>query len=160
MQILPPNFVRHRTCRTSCIATALTCVHGLPGNLLAATRRRLFFVMEPQLFLHVYPWTSDSTTFSAFSVGVDAHNCLVGVVDSFATHLARTVTFLGSPLSVSAHPVLMGAFPVSRRHASLETLVCILWRRMYSTSHVLPWRTAQGQATRLCCHPNATLPKT
>ena len=35
--------------------------------------------------------------------------------------------------SMSDH-VLMGAFPVSRRHVSLATLVYILWRRMHSTS--------------------------
>ena len=42
--------------------------------------------------------------------------------------------FPGCALSVSAHPVLMDALPVSREHTSLETLVHILWRRMYSTS--------------------------
>ena len=41
---------------------------------------------------------------------------------------------------------LPGAFSVSLRHASLGTLVYLLWRRT-PPPHVLPWRTAQGQAT-------------
>ena len=47
--------------------------------------------------------------------------------------------FRDPPLSISAHPVLIGAFPT-----------------LSPPPHVLPWRTAQGPATRLCCHPNAT----
>ena len=44
-------------------------------------------------------------------------------------------TFPGCPLSVSAHPVLIGAFPISRKHTSLGTLTyIILCRRMHSTS--------------------------
>ena len=41
MQALPPNIVRRRACRTSFIAVARTCVHHLPGNLLAAVRLTL-----------------------------------------------------------------------------------------------------------------------
>ena len=41
----------------------------------------------------------------------------------------RTSGFPDCPLSVSAHPVLMSAFSVSRRHTSLETLVHIFWRQ-------------------------------
>ena len=62
----PPNFVRRRACRTSCIATARTCVRHLPGNLLAAVRHIFFLVLErsstqftrrpvPQTFLYVLP---------------------------------------------------------------------------------------------------------
>ena len=69
--------------------------------------------------------TSDSTTVSASSGGVDAYNSrLACVLYSFATHLARTLGVPGCPLSVSTHPVLMGAFPISRGHVSLGTLVC------------------------------------
>ena len=41
----------------------------------------------------------------------------------------RTLGFPDCPLLVSAHPVLMSAFSVSRRHTSLETLVHIFWRQ-------------------------------
>ena len=130
MQALPPNFVRRRACRTSCIATARTCVHHLPGNLLTAIRRILFFVMErrstpfarqpmPQLFLHVYPWRPPTALLSAPTAAA----CLACVLYSFATHLARTLAFPGCSLSVSPHPVLMGAFPVSRGHASGDSRV-------------------------------------
>ena len=72
----PPNFVWRRVCRASCIATARTCVRHLPGNLLAAVRRILFFVLErrstlsvhqqkPQPFLHAYPWRSPKALLSA-----------------------------------------------------------------------------------------------
>ena len=74
-QALPPNFVRRRVCRTSCTATARTCVRHPPGNLLAAVRRILFFVLErgstpfgcrqqPQPFLHIHPWRSPTALLS------------------------------------------------------------------------------------------------
>ena len=41
----PPNFVRRRACRISCIATARTCARRLAGNPRVAVRRILFFVL-------------------------------------------------------------------------------------------------------------------
>ena len=52
----------------------------------------------------------------------------------------------GCPLSVSAHPVITGALPVSREQVSLEILVYILWRRMYSTSSRLAWAHNSGSS--------------
>ena len=70
---------------------------------------------------------SDCTTFSASSGGIDTYNTgLARVLYSLATHLARTLAYSGCPVSVSAHPVLMGAFSVSRRHTFLGVLVYIL----------------------------------
>ena len=46
MPALLPNFVRRRACHTSYIATTRTCVGHLIGNLLAAIRQILFFVLE------------------------------------------------------------------------------------------------------------------
>ena len=89
--------------------------------------------------------TSDNSSFSSSSGGVDTYNS--GHVFLRDPHRARTLGFPGCPLSVSAHPVLMGALPVSRWHASLGTLL-----------YVLPWRTTQGQEKRHCRHPNDTLP--
>ena len=76
MQALPPNFVRRRVCRTSCIPKARTCVRHLPGNHLATVRQILFFVLErkstplarrpvPQPFLHVHQWRSPTALLSA-----------------------------------------------------------------------------------------------
>ena len=85
---------------------------------------------------------------------VDAYNSGLACVLYFsATHLARTLGFRGCPLSVSAHPVLMGAFPVSRRHTSLGTLVCILWRRMYSASS----RLASAHSSAYLAFPGSCL---
>ena len=103
---------------------------------------------------------SDRTTSSASSGGLDAYNSgLACVLYSFATHLARALGFPDCPLSVSAHPVLMGAFPVSRRHTSLWGPSCTACGNGYiPLLHVLPWRTVPDQASRLCCPPNASLP--
>ena len=159
MQLLPSYFVRRRVSRTSCTATARTCARRQPGDLLAAVRRILFFVLErrstpfarrpvPQPFLHVHPWRSDSTNFSPSSGGVDAYNSgLACVLYSFATHLACALGFLSCSLSVSAHPVLMGALPVTSCGDECTPLL-----------DVLPWRTFPDQVSRLCCHPNAILP--
>ena len=121
MLALPPNFVRRRACCTNCIATARTCARHLPSTSATTFRPR-----SPVAI-------SDSTTFSGSSGGVDAYDSgLACVLYSFAAHLARTLASLvGCPLSVSAHPILMGAFPVSRRHTSHGIPVYILWRRMY-----------------------------
>ena len=102
--------------------------------------------------------TSDSTTFSSSDGGVGAYNCgLPCVLYSFATHLARTLGFSGCPLSVSAHPVLMGAFPVSQARFFVDSCVHPV------TTNVLHLLTSCLDAQlrvnphRLCCHPNATL---
>ena len=103
-------------------ATARTCVHHRPGNPRAAMQLILSFVPErrstpsarqqvPRLFLHVYPWRpSDSTTFSASNGGIDAYNSGSGVRFFFLPDPPRAHD--GLPwlsLSVSAHPVLLGA---------------------------------------------------
>ena len=105
---------------------------------------------------------SDSTTFSASNGGVDAYSSgLACVLYSFATHLARTLGCPGCPLSVSAHPVLMGAFPVSRKHTSLGPLTYILCRRMYPTSSRLALAHSFGSShpplLSSQCHPSHTL---
>ena len=46
MEALPPNFVRRRACRASCIAVPRTCVRHLPCSLLASVRQIRFFVLE------------------------------------------------------------------------------------------------------------------
>ena len=102
-----------------------------------------------------------STTFFT-GVYDDAYSSgLACVLYSFATHLARTLGFPGCPLSVSAHPVLMGAITVSRRQVSLETVVYILWRRMYSTSSRLALAYSSRSSHPLLlssqCHPSHTL---
>ena len=90
-QPLPPNFVRRRTCRTSCIARALTCVRRLPGNLLAATRRKLFVVMErrntPFARHHVYPWRPPTAPRSAPPMAASTRTTLALRVSCIATHL-------------------------------------------------------------------------
>ena len=153
MQALPPSFVQRRACRTSCIATTRTCVHYLSGNLLAAVRRILFFVLERRNtpFAHqpitIVPLSTRGDIFSVSSGGIDAYNSgLACVLYFFATHLARTLGFPGCPLSVSAHPVLMGAFTVSRRRTSQGTLVHISWRRMYPTSSRLAFAHSSGSS--------------
>ena len=125
----PPNFVRHRACHTSCIAAARTCAQHLPGSPLAEVRRLLSFVLErrlsasqpmPLLFLHICPWRSPTAQPSAPQAASSTRATLVAcVLYSFATHLARTLGFPGCPVSVSVHPVLMGALPASRRQVSL-----------------------------------------
>ena len=170
MQALPPNFLRRRACRTGGIATVRTCVHPLSGNLLTAILRKLFFVKErrhksfarqpmPRLFPPRLPVeTPDNTTFIASSGGVDAYNSgLACVLYLFATHLARTLGFPGCPLTVSAHPVLIGVFTVSRRHVSLWRLQCASYGdECKPFPHVLPLRTALCEVTRLLRHPDAT----
>ena len=156
---------------TSCIVTARTCVRHLAGSPRAAARQKLFFVLErsstlserqpvPPPFLHACPWRSPTARLSVLPMAVLTCTVVASRASlySFATHLARTLGFPGCPLSVSAYPVLMGALPVSRGHTSLETLVYILWRRMYSTSSRLAWRTALNQAICLCCHASAIPP--
>ena len=170
MPVPIPNFVRRHVCRTGCIARVRTYVRHPAGSPRAAIRQTLFFVLEckstpsarrqmPVPFPHVHLLRSDSTIFSASNGGVDAYSSgLACVLYSFATRLARTLAFPGCPLSVSAHPVLMGAFPVSRKHTSLGTLTYILCRRMYSTSSLLALAHSSGSSHRLCCRPSAILP--
>ena len=169
-----PTYVQRRLCPTDCIAVARTCARHLAGSPQVAIRQTPFFVLErgntpfarprgPQPFPPRLPVAvSDSTTFSASSGGVDAYSSgLACVLYSFATHLSRTLGSPGCPLSVSAHPVLMGALPVSRRHTSLETLVYILWRRMYSTSSRLALAHSSGSShpplLSSQCQPSHTL---
>ena len=147
MPVPLPNFVRRHVCRTGCIGAVHTCVRHQAGGPQAAIRQKPSFLLERKKYAlrtstsaSAFPSRSpvaisDSTTFSASDGGVDAYSSgLACVLYSFATHLARTLGFPGCPLSVSAHHVLMGAFPVSRRHTSLGTLTYILCRRMYATS--------------------------
>ena len=68
---------------------------------------------------------------------------------SFATHLAPALGFPGCPLSVAAYAVLMGALPVSRRHAScVHSRVHLVATNVYSTSS----RHALAHCTR-SSHP-------
>ena len=99
----------------------ITCLVILWRPLLsfAMKRRNTPFARRraPQLFLHVHPWQP----LSASNGGVEAYDSgLACVLYSFATHLARTWSFPDCLLSVSTLSVLMGAFPVSRRHVSLS----------------------------------------
>ena len=127
MQPLPPNFVRRRACRTSCIATARICVHHLPGSnstnsLLrdGAWKYVLRTLANATQFPPSFPVAiSDSTTFSASSGGLDAYNSgLACVLYSFATHLSRTLGFPGCTLSISTHPVLMSALRFTQARLS------------------------------------------
>ena len=155
-------------CRTSCIATAHTCVHLLAGKPRAVVRQIPFFVLERSSTLSSTNATtfpprlpvaiSESTTFSASSGGVEAYSSgLACVLCSFATHLARSLGFFGCPSSVSAHPALH----VSHKHVSLETLVYILWRRMYSPSSRLALAHSSGSShpplLSSQCQPSHTL---
>ena len=132
MQALPPTFVRRRVCRTSCIATTRTCVRHLSGNLLAAVRRCWSVEVRSS---HVDQCHNLSSTFTRDDVRqhhcqrlqrlrrrVQLWPCVCFIF--FATHLARALGFPGCPLSVSAHPVLTGAFPGPRGHVSLWALSC------------------------------------
>ena len=161
MQALP----RRHVCRTSCIATARTFVRHLLGNLLAVRRiledeerRSTPFAHRPlpQPFLQVHPWRSPTALLSAPPAAVSTRSTLV----SRARDPPRAHVGLPWLSLVSAHPVLMGAFPSSRRNVSLVTLVYITSCGDVCTPppHVLPWRTAPGQTTSLCCYPNAILP--
>ena len=109
------------------------------------------------------PWRSQTAELSASpAAGVDAHSSgLACVLYSFTTHLARTLGFPGCPLSVSAHPVLMGA---------LRSRVGTLPWRLLCTSCgnectplllVSLWRTALDQAhpplLSFQCQPSHTL---
>ena len=127
-----PMLCGGRACRTSCNATARTCAHHQPDSPLAAVPRILFVMLErgstplahqpmPRLFLHVHPWRSPTAPLSAPPAAASTryNSDLACVLCFFATNLARTLGFLGCPLSVSAHPVSMGTFPVSREHAHL-----------------------------------------
>ena len=164
-------FVLRRMCHTSCIAASRTCVHRLAGDLRAAVRQTPFFVPERRSTLShssisatTFPpclpvAISDSKIFSASSGGVDEYSSgLACVLYSFATHLASTLGFPGFSLSVSAHPVLRGALPVSREHVSLETLVYIMWRRMHYTSSHLALAHSSGSShsplSSSQCHPS------
>ena len=88
---------------------------------------------------------SDSTTLSASSDGVDADSSgLACVLHSFATHLARTLGFpCWSP------PILSALWRLSCTSCGDDRAPPL---------HVLVWRRPLGQATRLCCHANATHP--
>ena len=131
---LPPNFVRRNACRTSCIATARSCVHHLPCHL-SAIQRIISFVMErtnkrfarrpvPQVSFHVYPWQPPTAPLSAPLAAASIRRTLalrVSCTPSRPTSRARWGSLV-VPCQVSAYPVLMGAFPASRRHVSLGTI--------------------------------------
>ena len=159
---------RRRACRTSCVATARTCGRHLPGSPLISTKtllrvgawNALRTSTSATTFLPRSPVAISDCSFSASSGGVDAYNSgLAFVLYSFATHLARTFGFPGCSLSVSAHPVLMGAHSVSRRHASLGDP-----RVHHVATDVLHFFTSclgaqfPDQATCLCCHANVIFP--
>ena len=126
-----PNCVQRRECPTDCIAIARTSARHLADGPRAAIRQTpFFFVLErrntpftstkattspPRLAVAI----SNNTTFGASSGGVDC------VLYSFTTHLARTLGFPGCPLSVSAHPILMCALPLSRRQAHSSGDSCV-----------------------------------
>ena len=74
-------------------------------------------------------------------------------------HLARTLGFPGCPLSVSAHSVLMGAFPVSRTHTSGNSHV-----HLVSADVIYLFTSCLGTQLRVeppllssQCHPSHTL---
>ena len=138
------------------IATIHTCVRHPAGNPRAAIRHILFFVLEYALrtstsastLPHVRPLRFQTGRLSAPPTAVSTHTALVWRVYCIPLQpisLARWAS-LGCPLSVSAHPVLMGAFPVSRKHTSLGTLTYILCRRMYSTSSRLALAHSSGSS--------------
>ena len=156
MQDLPPNAVRRRACRTSCIVTT---AHVFVTCLVIFWRQ---FDKYPSCWsVEIRPPHENQchNLSSALTRGDLRQHCFQRLQwRCRRVHLARTLGFPGCPLSVSAHSVLMGAFSVSRRHTSLSD-----FRVHLMTTDVLhffsrSWRTALGQATRLCCHPNAILP--
>ena len=57
--------MRRRACRTNCIATARTCVRHLPGNLLAAIQRILFF--RAGAYKYALRTSTSATTFPLHS---------------------------------------------------------------------------------------------
>ena len=132
----------------SCAVQAVACL----VISLAKERRSTLFahrVPRPSFPSRLSVAVSDNATFSASNGGVEAYSYgFACVLHSFslATHLARTLGFPGCRLSVSVHPVLMGPFPVSRRHFSLGTLSNMLWRRMYSTSSRLALAHSSGSS--------------
>ena len=117
MQAIPPNLGRRRACRTSCIVTTRTCVRHLPGNLLAAIHR----ILRAGAWKYALRTSTSATTFHP------RYQCRPPTAPLSAPQAeASTRTTLAlreSPRAhvgpVSTHPVLMGAFSVSRRHVSL-----------------------------------------
>ena len=143
MQVLPLHFVRHRSCRTSCIATAHTCARHLPGGPLVALRRLLFFVLERR-----------NTPFARRPVPQRLQRRRRRVQVSPRVRLA----FLRDP--TRAHVGLPWLPLVSLRPPGLE-VVHILWRRMYSTSSRLALAHSSGSSDPPSlsspCHPHHTL---
>ena len=96
----------------------------------------------PQPFLHVHPWRSPT-----------AQPSTPRVAASRCTALASRESCIPSRPISRAHPVLMGALPVSHRHTSLGGLPSTsCGNECAPLLHVLPWRTVPDQAT-FCCHP-------
>ena len=127
------NFVRRHACRTGCLAAIHTCVR---------LGRQFDKYYSSCWSVKVRPPHVDQCQYLALTFAccdLRQHDfqrlqwrcrrirLLACVLYSFETHLARTLGFPGCPLSVSAHPVSMAAFPVSRKHTSLLELTDVLY---------------------------------
>ena len=123
-QAPPPNFAWNLLGRTSCVATAYSSVSLSPDSPLVVIRQILSCTtvrgstpfarrQVPQLFFHVHSWRSPTTPSSVPPAAV--------WVRTARASRPLMLGFPGCPLSVSTHPVLIGAFPVSRKHVSLST---------------------------------------
>ena len=116
-QAPPPNFASNLLCRTSCVATAYSSVRLSPRQMLSCTtvRGSTPFARRQvqQLFFHVHPWRYPTTPSSVPPAAV--------WVRTARASRPLMLGFPACPLSVSTHPVLTSAFPVSRKHVSLNT---------------------------------------
>ena len=168
MQTLPPHFLQRRACPTSCIAAVRTCVHHLLDNLLTAIRRIRFFVMERRNTPSDVKQCHDfSSTFTSGDLRQHHFQRLQRRRRRVQLWPCTCLTFLRDP--PRAHVGLPWLSLISLRPSCLDgrllrlTSLLELWCATCGDEctpppHIWPWRTAPGQATRPCCHPDATLP--
>ena len=145
MQAFTLDVVRRRACPTSCIATARTCVHHLPGNLLAAIQRMLSFVMERRST----PFAPNqchnfSSTFTRGNLRQHYFQRLQRRRRRVQLWSSVCLTFLRDP--PRAHIGLAWLSLVSLRPSCLDGCFYILWRRMYSTSSRLALAQSSGSS--------------
>ena len=154
------HFVRRRACRTSCVATARTCVHHLPltfwrqfdkysSSCLSVEVRPSHVNHSHDFSSTFYPWRSPTARLSAPPVAESTRATLASRASFFPSRPTSRAGWASWADPCRSPPILSWWAPSpSHVGTSLSGLSCpSCGDECTPPPHVMPWRTTPSEAT-------------